>query len=114
MWRNDHFRKTEWDSITYIVGPNGTGKTIAAEEIKNQFAKNGFKARYFSGERISNLGNKWDRNGYLHNDNLANGLNTACYNEYKARARDLGQSIDALIELRNKLDLQIRIEAVFI
>ena len=58
------------------------------------------------------MANKWDRNGYLQNDNLRDGLNIGSFAGYKNRADELGQSIDAIIELRNKLDLQIKIESI--
>lgn len=112
LWGNEHFIKNEWGEITYIVGPNGTGKTIVAERLKEQFKNAKLKTRYFSAERLSNLGNKWDDHGYLHTDHFRNGLNIGNFADYKSRADVLGQSIDALIELRNKMDLQIKIESI--
>ncbi|MBD5473586.1 MAG: AAA family ATPase [Lachnospiraceae bacterium] len=112
LWGNEHFIKNEWGKITYIVGPNGTGKTIVAEKLKEQFKKAQLKVRYFSAERLNNLGNKWDDHGYLQSDKLSNGLNIGNFSGYKSRADALGQSIDAIIELRNKMDLQIKIESI--
>lgn len=112
LWGNAHFIKNEWDTITYIVGPNGTGKTIVAERLRNQFKISGLKVRYFSAERLNALANKWDSNGYLQSDNLRNGLSIGDFAGYKSKADELGQSIDALIELRNKIDLQIKIESI--
>lgn len=112
LWGNAHFIKNEWDTITYIVGPNGTGKTIVAERLRNEFKVAGLNVRYFSAERLNALANKWDRNGYLQSDNLRNGLNIGDFAGYKSKADELGQSIDALIELRNKIDLQIKIESI--
>lgn len=112
LWGDEHFEKDDWGEITYIVGPNGTGKTIFAERLKEQFKSNGLKVRYFGAERLSNLGNKWDDHGFLQSDQLSQGLNMGQFDSYKNRADVLGQSIDALIELRNKLDLQIKIESV--
>lgn len=112
LWGDKHFIKNEWGEITYIVGPNGTGKTIVAEKIKEQFKKAGLKARYFSAERLTNLGNKWDNSGYLQGDHFRDGLNIGNFAGYKRQADVLGQSIDALIELRNKMDLQIKIESI--
>lgn len=94
-------------TITYIVGSNGIGKTIVAEKLREQFKKVGLKVRYFSAERLNALGNKWDGAGYLQRDNLRDGLNIGDFAIYKNKADELGQSIDAIIELRNKMDLQI-------
>lgn len=112
LWGDKHFIKNKWGNITYIVGPNGTGKTIVAEKLREQFKKEKLKVRYFSAERLTALANKWDRSGYLQNDNLRNGLNIGSFADYKNRADELGQSVDAIIELRNKLDLQIKIESI--
>ena len=112
LWKEAHFIKNDWGPITYIVGPNGTGKTIFAEKLKNIFENLKLRTRYFSAERLNNLGNKWDKQGYLNGDILRAGLNIGQFKQYKQRANSLGQSVDALIELRNKLDLQIKIESV--
>lgn len=112
LWGDKHFIKNKWGSITYIVGPNGTGKTIVAEKLREQFKKAKLKVRYFSAERLNALANKRDRYGYLQNDNLRDGLNIESFANYKNIADELGQSIDAIIELRNKLDLQIKIESI--
>ena len=117
LWNGNHFNKNEWGSITYIVGANGTGKSIFAEKLKEEFKKKEsksvpLKVRYFGAERMHSLASKCDDHGYLNSDNLQNGLNIGRFSGYKNRAEDLGQSVDALIELRNKLDLQIRIESI--
>lgn len=112
LWGEAHFIKNDWGKITYIVGPNGTGKTIVAEKLREEFKKAKLKTRYFSAERLTNLGSKWDDYGYLQGDHFRDGLNIGRFANYKSRADVLGQSIDALIELRNKIDLQIKIESI--
>lgn len=93
LWGNEHFIKNEWGEITYIVGPNGTGKTIVAEKLKEQFKNAKLKTRQFSAERLTNLGNKWDDHGYLQGDHFRDGLNIGNFAGYKSRADVLGQSI---------------------
>ena len=39
LWGDKHFIKNKWGNITYIVGPNGTGKTIVAEKLRKQNLK---------------------------------------------------------------------------
>ena len=114
LWGDEHFVKNEWGDITYIVGANGTGKSIVAEKLKNIFRNNGLSVRYFGAERINSLASKWDNRGFLPGDNLRRGLDIGNFEQYKERADVLGQSMDALIELRNKLDLQIRIESILL
>jgi len=113
LWDDKHFIKNDWGSITYIVGPNGTGKTVFAEHLTESLkSTSGLKVRYFGAERINQLARKWDRHGYLSSDNLSQGLNIGFFDNYRSKSEELGQSIDALIELRNKLDLQIKIESI--
>lgn len=112
LWGDTHFLKNEWGPITYAVGANGTGKSVFAEKLKAQFKKGGLKVRYFGADRITNLASKWDDRGYLASDRNQQGLNISNFSSYKAQADTLGQSIDALIELQNKLDLRIKIESI--
>ena len=43
LWGEQHFQKEEWGPITYIVGANGTGKSIFAEKLKARFIQSGLK-----------------------------------------------------------------------
>ena len=40
LWGQEHFKKDEWAPITYVVGANGTGKSVFAEQLKDQFRSN--------------------------------------------------------------------------
>lgn len=113
LWGEQHFQKEEWGPITYIVGANGTGKSIFAEKLKARFIQSGLKVRYFGADRIANLAGKWDAvGGQLAYDKLSKGLDIDSFDTYKAKAEQLGQSFDALIELKDKLDLQIKVESI--
>ena len=114
LWGDEHFVKNEWGSITYIVGANGTGKSVFAEKLKETLKQNGLRVRYFGADRITNLASKWDDTigGSLATDKLSKGFDIGNFSKYKSSADKLGQSIDALIELQNKLDLQIKIESI--
>lgn len=113
LWGEQHFQKEEWGPITYIVGANGTGKSIFAEKLKAQFKENSLNVRYFGADRISNLASKWDSSiGQLAADKTSKGLDISSFDNYKKKADELGQSIDALIELKNKIDLQIKVESI--
>jgi len=114
LWNNQHFTKSEWGPITYVVGANGTGKSVFAERLKQQFKGKGLKVRYFSADRIANLASKWDTVGYLASDRTSKGLDIGNFQNYKSKADELGQSIDALIELQSKLDLQIKVESILV
>lgn len=113
LWGEQHFKKDDWGPITYIVGANGTGKSIFAEKLKQQLGQNGLKVRYFSADRIANLAGKWDAiGGQFAYDKLSKGLDIDSFDTYRVKAEQLGQSVDALIELKDKLDLQIKVESI--
>lgn len=112
LWGEEHFVKNEWAPITYVVGANGTGKSIVAERLKFSFANEGLRTRYFSAERITTLGSKFDNGGTFSFDRLNEGIDLGKLNNIKITSDQLGQSIDALIELKTKLDLRIKIESV--
>lgn len=113
LWGDQHFKKDDWGPITYIVGANGTGKSIFAEKLKDQFKQKGLKVRYFGADRIANLAGKWDAmGGQFAYDKLSKGLDIDSFEDYKRKAAQLGQSTDALIELKNKIDLQIKVESI--
>lgn len=112
LWGDKHFVKNEWGDITYIVGANGTGKSIFAEKLRKIFTSSQLKVRYFGADRIVNLASKWDNTGNLAIDSNRNGLNIGKFGAYKSSATELGQSIDALIELQNNLDLQIMVGSI--
>lgn len=113
LWKDEHFVKDEWGPITYIVGANGTGKSVFAERLKEALKQSRLKVRYFGADRIANLASKWDNSlGALATDKLSKGLDIGNFSKYKSKADELGQSIDALIELQSKLDLQIKIESI--
>ena len=112
LWGEQHFKKDNWGPITYIVGANGTGKSVFAEKLKIQLKQKKLKVRYFGADRIANLASKWDNTGHLASDRNQKGLDIGNFPSYRSQSDELGQSIDALIELQSKLDLQIKIESI--
>lgn len=51
LWGKASFKKSKWNQVNLIVGPNGSGKTLLAEEISSQFEKKGFKVDFLRSER---------------------------------------------------------------
>lgn len=111
LWGDQHFIKNDWGNITFIVGANGTGKTKFAESLKLILKSSGLTVRYFGADRIAGL-NKIDSSGYLSSDSIQNGLDISRYDIYKSYSDQLGYTLDALVELKSKLDLRIKIEAL--
>ena len=42
LWGKAVFKKSNWSQINLIVGPNGSGKTLLAENLASQFEKAGY------------------------------------------------------------------------
>ena len=51
LWGKAVFKKSRWSQINLIVGPNGSGKTLLAEELKNQFEEAGFDVTFLKSDR---------------------------------------------------------------
>ncbi len=51
LWGKSVFKKNCWSKINLIVGPNGSGKTLLAEELAFQFADAGYFIEYLKSER---------------------------------------------------------------
>ena len=55
LWGDSPFQKNQWGSVNFLIGANGTGKTIVAERIQQQANGHGFNCRYLNAERLSGL-----------------------------------------------------------
>ena len=55
LWGKAVFKKSRWSQINLIVGPNGSGKTILAQELTKQFEAAGKSVKFISEDRNSNL-----------------------------------------------------------
>ena len=53
LWGKSVFKKSRWSQINLIVGPNGSGKTILAQELTKQFEASGKSVKFISAERDS-------------------------------------------------------------
>ncbi len=51
LWGKSAFKKTFWPQINWIVGPNGSGKTLLAENLAKQFSGAGYKIKFIKADR---------------------------------------------------------------
>lgn len=103
------FEKNEWGGVNFLIGPNGTGKTLFANELKKQCQNQGMKPRYLNAERLAGLERQQYGNfGY---SNLHDGFTISQFQTYKSNGQEFGLSGDAFILLSEKLDLKTKVEA---
>jgi len=110
LWGEEHFVKNEWGAINYLVGPNGTGKSLLAEQIKIKFNGGGFLPRYLNAERL--VGLEKQQEGRYGGGNLHKGFDITYLEDYKTRAENSGLSSSAIVILKQRLDIRIKIEAL--
>ncbi len=109
LWGEKRFQKNEWGGINYLVGPNATGKTQFAEQLKQQCQSRGLKVRYLSSERLAGL--EKTNYSYFSSSGIYQGLNIGQFREYKDYGAQYGLVSDAFATLKGKLDTKIKIEA---
>ena len=110
IWGEEHFIKNQWGSINYLVGANGTGKSLLAEQIKAKFNDGGFLPRYLNAERL--VGLEKQQEGRFGGGTLQRGFDITHFENYKNRAKNTGLSSSAIIILKQRLDIRIKIEAL--
>lgn len=103
------FDKDEWGFVNFLIGPNGTGKTLFAMELKKQCQNHGMKPRYLNAERLAGL--ERQQYGNFGSSNLHDGFTISQYQTYKSHGQEYGLSGDAFILLSEKLDLKTKVEA---
>jgi AAA ATPase domain len=110
LWLSKTFSKSEWGEINLIVGPNGTGKSIFADQIKVQLSQNGYSVRMLNAERLSGL--EKQNYSYYGSSDLNAGLNISQFNQLKNNGETYGLSSSAFIILKERIDIRVKIEAL--
>lgn len=110
LWTAKTFTKNEWGEINLIVGPNGTGKSLFADQLKQQVQQQGYKPRLLNAERLSGL--EKQNYSYYGHSNLNEGLNISQFNDLKNHGENYGLSSSAFIILKERLDVRVKIEAL--
>jgi len=114
LWSTETFTKNEWGEINLIVGPNGTGKSLFADQLKKQLDSKRYKTRLLNAERLSGL-EKQAYSNFTTNGlalPLAKGFDLSKINDLKTQGENYGLSASAFIILKERLDVIIKIEAL--
>lgn len=109
LWKGE-FVKTTWNSVNFIVGPNGTGKSLFSDQLKQQLGQKRYKVRLLTAERLA--GFEKASYSYFTSSQIMQGLNISQFNEYKNYGNQYGLSSPAFILLKQRMDIRIRIEAI--
>ena len=51
LWGKSVFKKSNWSQINLIVGPNGSGKTLLAQELAKQLENEGYTSKFIKVDR---------------------------------------------------------------
>ncbi|CAM2855835.1 AAA ATPase domain-containing protein [Flavobacterium succinicans] len=114
LWTTKTFSKNEWGEINLIVGPNGTGKSLFADQLKKQLDTNGYKTRLLNAERLSGL-EKQAYSSFTSNGlglPLTKGFDLSKTDDLKKQGENYGLSASAFVILKERLDVRIKIEAL--
>lgn len=110
LWGDKNFEKSDWGSINYIVGANGTGKSIFVEQLVPILKQNSLSVRYLSTDRLVDF-TKQKYLGYT-STQLNQGINFEMFQRIKASSFQRGESVDAFVLLRENLDIRIKVESI--
>jgi predicted ATPase len=110
LWGTKTFIKNEWNEINLIVGPNGTGKSMFAEQLKKQLQAQSYKPRLLTAERLSGL--EKQNYTYFASSNFDRGLDISNFSTLKSSGENYGLSSSAFIVLKERLDVRVKIEAL--
>lgn len=109
IWQGT-FQKNTWNCINYIVGANGTGKSLFSVKLKDALSAQRLKVRLLSAERLAGF-EKSDYS-YFSNSQVNQGLNISNFNQIKKYGSQYGLSSSAFVILKERLDIRIKIEAL--
>ena len=111
LWGDNIFKKSEWGPMNYLVGPNGTGKSLFAEQLKVKLPHANLKVRYLHSDRLISW-TKQQHLQYISSSLAGGGLNFEWFQDMKNSSRIRGEVNDAFVLLKENLDIRIKVEAV--
>ena len=110
IWGNEFFKKENWGSINYLIGPNGSGKTQFIQSLIPILTGGGLKVRYLSSDRLVSW-TKQQNLVFVSSALSSGGLNLDWLPDIKQMSRTRGEVNDAFALLRDNLMIRIKVEA---
>ncbi|MDD4636287.1 MAG: AAA family ATPase [Bacteroidales bacterium] len=109
IWQGT-FDKNQWNSINFIVGANGTGKSLFSNSLKDQLQNKGLTVRLLTAERLAGF----EKSSYssFSSSYFDRGLDISNFKSCKQLGEQFGLSTSAFIILQERLDLRIKIESL--
>ncbi|MEJ8840488.1 ATP-dependent nuclease [Ramlibacter sp. AN1133] len=104
-WKGQTFSIRGFNDVNFLVGPNGTGKSVFARLLRDHLPN----SRLLATDRLSGMESASYR--HLYGDNWREGFQKNQFENLKGVGRQQGLGIDALILLEERLDLRVQVEA---
>jgi predicted AAA+ superfamily ATPase len=90
LWGDQTLQKNAWGFLNFLVGPNGTGKTLFAEQLKRQCSNQGLKPRYLNAERLTEL--EKQNYSFFRYSQMERGSDIGQFSTYKSQGVSYGLS----------------------
>lgn len=111
LWGDKVFEKNDWGAINFLVGPNGTGKSVFARELIRLLpqAAPGLRTRFIASDRLRGFDPAYRSESA--DSLMLEGIRYEDYERWRREGAEYGLSSAALVILKEKLDVRLRIEA---
>jgi hypothetical protein len=109
LWGEEVFAHSDFGPLNFLVGPNGTGKTLFANQLRGHLSECGIRTRYLSADRLSGLESSA---GQFWGNPFTRGFSIDEFPNYKSYGESGGLGVDAFVILKEKMDVRIKIEAL--
>ena len=107
-WHGESFQTSHIGEVNFIVGPNGSGKSQFAQTLHDQLQGLNQLPRLLGTDRLAGMERR-QVFGRFSSDPFRDGLDKNQF-EYLKQAGVLGSGIDAIVLLRERMDLLIQVE----
>jgi AAA domain, putative AbiEii toxin, Type IV TA system len=112
LWGNEIFKKENCGAINYLVGSNGSGKSLFLQEVLDLLKKNNIPFRYLSTDRLISWTDEQTISNSFSSSPYGHGIDNRLFDNLKQVSKSKGQVDDAFIILKENLSIRIKIESI--